>query len=56
MSGEVIIEDLRLKPLERKKLMSNTDIYEREGVDRETVEAVKSVGEKYVKILLAHIK
>ena len=27
--------------------MSNTDIYEREGVDRETVEAVKSVGEKY---------
>ena len=27
--------------------MSNTDVYEREGVDRETVEAVKSVGEKY---------
>ena len=27
--------------------MSNTDLYEREGVDRETVEAVKSVGEKY---------
>ncbi len=27
--------------------MSNTDLYEREGVDRETVEAVKTVGEKY---------
>ena len=27
--------------------MSNTDTYEREGVDQDTVEAVRTVGQKY---------
>ena len=27
--------------------MSNTDTYEREGVDQETVDAVRTVGERY---------